>query len=335
MPRLDAVTRNIAIGRLEAGESQSYVARLLHVNQSTISRLVARYNQTATTNDRPRTGRPRVTTPGQDRYIRVLHLRDRTITAESTAARVPGLRRISGQTVRNRLREVGLRARRPYVGNVLQRHHRVGRLRWCNNVVVWNLRNWRRIWFSDESRFLLQRRDGRNRVYRRAQERYAPNCVRQVDRFGGGSVMVWAAISYINRTDLIHVQGNLTAVRYRDNILQPHLLPVIDVQRELFQQDNARPHTARATMAFLANNNVRVLPWPSRSPDLNPIEHLWDELDRRLRQRQRQPETLQELVVFLQGEWERIPQAVIQRLIQSMTRRVRTVIRVRGGHNRY
>ncbi|XP_048245276.1 uncharacterized protein LOC125376897 [Haliotis rufescens] len=204
MPRLDAATRNIAIGRLQAGESQSSVARRLNVSQSTISRLATRYNQTGTTHDRPRTGRPRVTTPAQDRYIRVLHLRDRTATGESTAARVPGLRRISGQT----------------------------------------------------------RRDGRNRVYRRVYERYAPNCVRQVDRFGGGSVMMWAAISYTDRTDLFHVQGNLTAVGYRDSILLPHLLPAIDVQREIFQQDNARPHTARVTMTFLAANNVPGRPVP-------------------------------------------------------------------------
>ena len=74
-----------------------------------------------------------------------------------------------------------------------------------------------------------------------------------------------AGEAYAARTDLVHVQGNLTAVRYRDTILQPHLLPAIDVQREIFQQDNSRPHTARVTRDFLAANNVNVLPWPSRS----------------------------------------------------------------------
>jgi transposase len=73
--------------------------------------------------------------------------------------------------------------------------------------------------------------------------------------------------------------------------------------------------TARITTALLTNSNVAVLPWPSKSPDLNPIEHLWDALDRRVRQRQPQPQSLQQLVNALQGEWNNIPQQAIQTLI--------------------
>jgi hypothetical protein len=61
----------------------------------------------------------------QDCYIRVLHMRNRTVTERETALHVPGLRRISAQTVRNRLHENGLRARRPYFGAVLRRMHRL------------------------------------------------------------------------------------------------------------------------------------------------------------------------------------------------------------------
>ena len=80
--------------------------------------------------------------------------------------------------------------------------------------------------------------------------------------------MMWAAISNDRKTDLVHVPGYLTAVRYRDEIFQPHLMQVIDRQRELFQQNNARPHTARVTMDYLEQNNINVLTWPSKSPDL-------------------------------------------------------------------
>ena len=224
---------------------------------------------------------------------------------------------------------------RPCTAPRLLRHHRRARRHWCRNVRRWTLIHWRRIWFSDESRFQLYRHDGRMRIYRRRNERYIPQCIRGVDRYGGGSVMVWGAISMNGRTNLVQVQGNLTAVRYREEILSRHLVPVMDIRREIFQQDNAKPHTARLTMEYLANTNVTVLPWPSKSPDLNPIEHLWDLLDRRLRRRQRQPQTRQQLMDALQDEWRQIPQRQIRRLIQSMPRRIRAVLQAQGGNTRY
>jgi hypothetical protein len=74
------------------------------------------------------------TSASQDRYIRVPHMRNQIMTARETASHVPGLRRISAQTVRNRLRENDLRARRPYFGAVLRRRHRLARVRRCNRV---------------------------------------------------------------------------------------------------------------------------------------------------------------------------------------------------------
>jgi hypothetical protein len=71
---------------------------------------------------------------------------------------------------------------------------------------------------------------------------------------------MWAAISNDHKTDIVHVPGNLTAVMYRDEILQHHLMHVIDQQRELFQRDIARPHTAHAPMYYLEQNNINMLP---------------------------------------------------------------------------
>jgi len=147
--------------------------------------------------------------------------------------------------------------------------------------------------------------------------------------------MMWGAISYARKTQLMHIPGNHNAVRYRDEVLIPHMLPVMNLHREVFQHYNARPHTARATVNFLANQNVTVLLLPFKSPDLNTIEHLWDDLDRRAHSRQPAPQTLQELQQALEQEWGRIPQDRIRRMIESMARRFRAVLQANGGHNRY
>jgi len=75
-----------------------------------------------------------------------------------------------------------------------------------------------------------------------------------------GSIKMFATISYARRTHLAHVEGNFTAIRYRGEIIQRHLLPVIGVQMEMFQQDNVGTHNARVNMDFLVNQNINVLP---------------------------------------------------------------------------
>jgi hypothetical protein len=83
------------------------------------------------------------------------------------------------------------------------------------------LQDWANIRFTDESRFHLDSSDGRSRVYRRVGERYADACVIQRQSFGGGNVMVWGGITAHGRTPLVVVAGNLTGMRYRDEIVQP------------------------------------------------------------------------------------------------------------------
>ena len=292
---------------LSAGQRQADVAHALNLSQSTISRLWNRFRQSGSTADAPRSGRPRVTTPAQDRFIRLRHLRSRFLSAQSTVQALPGNQRISRQTVRNRIHGAGLWAYRPYQGNVLTRRHRQARMLWANQHQAWTLRNdWRHVWFSDESRFLLQRHDG-----------YAAPCVDEAPPHGNGCVTVWGAISNTGRSQLVRVQGNLTAAQYIQDILQPHVLPLMGTPGAVFQQDNARPHTARITVAYFNNQNIRTLPWPSLSPDLSPIEHLWDELDQRLRVQNVPLATPDELFAVLQEDWETIPRQTIQHLIAS------------------
>ena len=92
--------------------------------------------------------------------------------------------------------------------------------------------------------------------------------------------MVWAGIKNNRKTNLIIINGNLNAQRYRDEILAPVVIPYVNANpNAIFQQDNACPHTARLTAQYLQANNVDVFEWPSKSPDLSPIEQVWDLLD--------------------------------------------------------
>ena len=163
--------------------------------------------------------------------------------------------------------------------------------------------------FSDESRFTLERSEGRARVYRRSGERYTDACVKQTDRFRGGSVMVCAGINNNRKTNFVIINGNLNAQRYRDEILAPVVIPYVNANpNTIFQQDNARPHTARLTTQYLQANNVDVFERPSKSPDLSPI----DLLDRCVRQRPVQPQTLRQLQHALVQEWNNILMNVIR-----------------------
>jgi transposase len=163
MPRLRQNDRDRAVGMIQAGMTHQAVADHFNVSGITISRLMIRLRQTDRTNDRPRNGRPRVTSQRQDRHVRLIHLRNHMITAEDTARRTPGLAnvRISGQTVRRRLREYGLWARHPMVGPILKQRHRTARLAWARAHRRWRLHTWQHILFSDESRFSLRFTDGR------------------------------------------------------------------------------------------------------------------------------------------------------------------------------
>ena len=136
---------------------------------------------------------------------------------------------------------------------------------------------------------------------------FADACVVKRDRFEGGSVMAWGGIAHGIKSQLIIVAGNMTAVRYRDEILCPVAVPLVQQRNLILQQDNARPHVARVCQDFLANNNIAPLAWSPYSPDLTPIEHMWNELDRRVRKRRNPPATLAQLRNALIHEWNNIP----------------------------
>ncbi|GBM36105.1 hypothetical protein AVEN_179101-1 [Araneus ventricosus] len=132
--------------------------------------------------------------------------------------------------------------------------------------------------------------------------------------------MVWGEISYDSRSTLVVFQRTLTANLYVSLVIQPVVLPYMNsIQRGVFQQDNARPDTTVVTQHAL--QSVDILPWPARSPDLSPIEHVWDIIGRQL---QRHPQPALSIPVLrdqVQQAWNSIPQTDIRNLYDTMARK--------------
>ncbi len=126
------------------------------------------------------------------------------------------------------------------------------------------------------------RADGRQHVWRRVGEWFAD--VNVVDRVshGSGGVMVWAGVCYGQRTQVHFIDGILNAQRYCDEILRPNVVPFIHDHHLMLQYNNAR---ICSCTQFLEAENIPVLAWPTYSLDMSPIQHAWDALDRRIRQR--------------------------------------------------
>jgi transposase len=102
------------------------------------------------------------------------------------------------------------------------------------------------------------------------------------------------------------------------------------------RSDNAPIHTAKDVKNWITQKKIKILPdWPSQSPDLNPIEHLWHELERRLRKRSVHPKNFYELEEALQEEWKRIPSETYINLIESMPRRIEACIKNQGWPTKY
>lgn len=321
----------MALGLRVAGWTTRQISDHFSCSHSTIVRLLQRADTAGTVQDSAGRGRKKKTTTHNDDAM-VQTFRANPFTPTRNVANEFA---VSTSTVRRRLKEHGLKCRKPYTGYRLTPQHRRLRLEWAWEHQRWFHPQWSGVLFTDESRFKVSNSDGRTRIWCPPRTRYQNENIVEVEPFGGGSVMVWAGISAQRKSDLVVLEGNINAARYLNDVLRAHVVPLMDRNPDLqiFQQDNARPHTAEICRDFLRNQNFDVLSWPSRSPDLSPIEHLWDVLGRRVKLRN--PQNINQLTQFLVEEWDLIPQEFILTYIHSMRSRVMSVIDAEGGHTRY
>ncbi|GFW98894.1 transposable element Tcb2 transposase [Trichonephila clavipes] len=275
-----------------------------------------------------------------DRYIVLQARRNRRQTAEEIARHTTQAtgRPISCFTVARRLHGGGLFARRPVRCVPLTPAHRRRRSLWCREHRNWRDNEWGRVLFTDESRFSLSSDSHRILIWRERGSRNHPSNIIERDRYGGRGVLVWEGIMLGSRTDLhIFDAGSVNGTRYCNEILLPYVRLFRGAMglQFLFMDDNAPCHRTVAAEQLLESENIERMDWPARSPDLSPIEPVWDFLGRRLAARTLPPVSIRELRLALQYEWAAMPQQLIDTLILSMGRRCETCLAVRGDHIPY
>ncbi|GFU92802.1 transposable element Tcb1 transposase [Trichonephila clavipes] len=258
----------------------------------------------------------------------------------SVSVAVRRLAHSKARTVQRELHASNLYGRVGIRKPLVTARHALQRRQWCRTHRQWTPQQWQQVIWSDESTFTLFQTTGRVYVWRTPKEAFAPECIVLTVKHGGGSLMVWGAISWRGLGPLVTLHDKVKAAHYV-NILGDQVHPFVQTsfpgECPLYQDDNAPIHTAKIVQEWFAEDEGEVghLDWPPKSPDLNIIEHLWGYLESKLRARFPPPSTISALETALHEEWLHIPLQVVHDLYASLPRRIQSVIQSKGGPTPY
>ena len=332
--------RGMVIGCHISNLSVREAATRLNIPKSNVEDVIKRWKTKGDTKPKKRSGRKCKITERGRRALKRIAYSSRMSSAENITTQLQEVTgtTLSIPTIRRGLHSLGFHGRaaahKPHISGINAKH----RLEWCQVRRSWTTEQWKNILWSDESRYTLYRSDGRIWVWRLPGERFLQDCIIPTNKFGGGGLMVWGCFSWFGLGPLFVVPGTMKAVNYLnilDNFALPTLWQYFGNSPCHYQHDNAKCHTAGVIQDWFEDNHVKKLEWPAQSPDLNPIEHLWDELERRIRLRPIRPSSIPTLALALQEEWRRIPPEIYQKLVDSMPRRIEAVIKSKGGPTNY
>lgn len=240
-------------------------------------------------------------------------------------------------TVRRALHAEGVHHRRPAKKPYLTPRHKQERLRFARDYLDFN---WENVIFSDEKTFLSSQK-GRLHLWRRNNTRWCEQNIVPNTESGRITVNMWGWMSSAGPGELALMPPRATAVDYVE-VLNDVMLPTVrnvypfdDCRNVSFVQDNCPVHRAGVVREwFNLHPEINIIPWPARSPDLNPIENLWGLMVQRWEPRdERRPELLSSHCMEV---WENLRGTEIcANLVGSMRRRLLDCIENNGGHTKY
>jgi len=283
-------------------------------------------------------GRPRKLDTRHERMVARQIVTGHAHTATEIIQTMPILN-VSPRTIRRTLHRQGLTARKAMKKPLLTKRHRKNRLDFAMAHQDWVLHDWRQVIFSDETKINRYWSDGKKWNWSRGKDSYNESNISGTMKFGGGSLMAWGCITsegpgFLTKID-VKLDSGLYCNILNDEFLQTCAYFDLDSTKVIFQQDNDPKHTSKKVKKWLSDHNINVLQWPSQSPDLNPIEHIWVLLKRKLNMYENPPSGMLELWERVSNEWEAITKEDCLNVIDSMPSRIQSVLQAKGSYTKY
>ena len=223
----------------------------------------------------------------------------------------------------------------------LTKVHIARRKAWAEGLQTWTMADWSKIIWTDEMSFEIGKDSRVTRVWREAGEEYAPKNLALTFKSGRASLMVWGCIAFGMRGLLVRMlKGGHNTLNYIANILNRPLekfyLEVKAARGDAYVvEDGAPVHTAKVSQKWREDHAIKTFPHPSRSPDLNAIEHVWSQLKNNVNNRLVRPRSVEEAEAALFEEWEKLDLGFINSLANSMPDRVKAVLEAGGRSTKY
>ncbi len=242
---------------------------------------------------------------------------------------------ISERTTHQTLKQMGYSSRRPHRVPLLSAKNRERRPPFAQAHQNWTIEDWKNVAWSDESRFLLRHSDGRVRIWRKEHESMDPSCLVSTVQAGGGGLIVFRTFSWHTLGPLVLIEHRLNATDYL-SIVADHVHPFMTAVYPSSYATSSRimHHVTKLKFSdwFIKHDNeLTLLKWPPQSPDLNPIEHLWDVVEQDIRIMDVQLTNLQQLRDAIMSIWTKISEECFQHLVESMPRIIKAVLKTKGG----
>ncbi|KAG2457260.1 TCB1 transposase, partial [Polypterus senegalus] len=321
--------RDRIVARHRSGQGYKTISAALKVPKSTVASIILKWKMFGMTTTLPRAGRPaKLSYRRRKALVREVKKNPKITLAELHRCSQEMGESCRKSTITAALHQSGLYGRVACRKPLLSARHMTARMEFAK-------RHLKIIW-SDETKIELFGLNSKRYVWKQpGTAHHLSNTVPTV-KHGGDSIRLWGCFSAAGTGRLVAIEGKMNAAKNRDILDKNLLQSAKDLRlgrRFTFQQDNDPKHTAKITKEWLHNNSVTVLEWPSQSPDLNPIEHLWRDL--KMAVVQRLPSNLTELEMICKEEWQRIPKSRCEKLVASFPRRLMAVLAQKGASTKY